>query len=135
MPACSGHQFSDLGGVPLPPDKVRIRALRVDPLPNGRLVRVYLEVDPFQKRPSVDLTICDNEGREVASTSIIESMDRNIEIRMHVPGAGPEREYSLKAILFYADIEGESTSEGEIKPFERRVVDTAETSFTIPLEA
>ena len=127
--------FSDLGGTPLPPDEVRIRALTVDPLPNGSLVRVYLEVDPFQKRPNADLTISDNEGREVASTSIIESMDRNIEIRMHVPGAVREREYTLKAILFYAEIEGESTSEAEIKPFERRVVDTAETSFTIPLEA
>ncbi len=127
--------FSDLDGIPLPPDEVRIRALRVDPLPNGRLVRVYLEVDPFQKRPNADLTISDNEGREVASTSIIESMDRNIEIRMHVRGAVREREYSLKAILFYAEIEGESTSEGEIKPFERRVVDTAEILFTIPLEA
>ncbi len=125
--------FLDTSGIPLPPDEVRIRALRVDPLPNGRLVRVFLEVDPFQKRPNADLTISDNEGREVASTSIIESMDRNIEIRMHVQGAVQDREYSLKAILFYA--EEESTSEGEIKPFERRVVDTAETSFTIPLEA
>lgn len=127
--------LSDLGGIPLPPDEVRIRELRVDPLPNGMLVRVYLEVDPFQKRPNADLTISDNEGREVASTSIIESIDRNIEIRMHVRGAVRERKYSLKAILFYAEIEGESTSEGEIKPFERRVVDTAETSFTIPLES
>jgi hypothetical protein len=127
--------FLDTGEIPLPPDEVRIRALRVDPLPNGRLVRVYLEVDPFQKRPNADLMISDYEGREVASTSIIESMDRNIEIRMHVRGAIREREYFLKAILFYTEIEGESTSEGEIKPFERRVVDTAETSFTIPLEA
>ncbi len=127
--------FSDLDGIPLPPDEVRIRALRVDPLPNGRLVRVYLEVDPFQKRPNADLTISDNEGREVASTSIIESMDRNIEIRMHVPGAIREHEYSLKAILFYAEFESESNSEAVIKPFERRVVDTAETLFTIPLDS
>jgi hypothetical protein len=124
--------FLDTGEIPLPPDEVRIRTLRVDPLPNGRLVHVYLEVDPFQERPNVDLTISGNGGREVASTSIIESMERNIEIRLHVRGAVREREYSLKAILFYTEIEGETTSEGEIKPFERRVVDTAETSFTIP---
>jgi len=98
-------------------------------------VRVYLEVDPFQKRPNADLTISDNEGREVASTSIIESIDRNIEIRMHVPGAVREVEYSLKAILFYAEFESESNSETVIKPFERRVVDTAETLFTIPLDS
>ena len=127
--------FSFLDRIHLPPDEVRICALRVDPLPNGRQVRVYLEVDPFQKRPNADLMIIDNEGLEVASTSIIESIDRNIEIRMHVPGAVREREYSLKGILFYAEIEGENTSEGEIKPFERRVVDTAETTFTIPLDA
>jgi hypothetical protein len=127
--------FSDLDGIPLPPDEVRIRALRVDPLPNGRLVRVYLEVDPFQKRPNADLTISDDDGRGVASTSIIESMDRNIEIRIHVPGAIREREYSLKAILFYAEFESESNSETVIKPFERRVVDTAETLFTIPLDS
>ena len=127
--------FSHLDGIPLPPDEVRIHLLRVDPLPNGRLVRVYLEVDPFQKRPNADLTISDNEGREVASTSIIESIDRNIEIRMHVPGAVREVEYSLKAILFYAEFESESNSETVIKPFERRVVDTAETLFTIPLDS
>ncbi|MFC2042828.1 hypothetical protein ACFLUA_01590 [Chloroflexota bacterium] len=70
----------------------------------------------------------------MASTSIIESMDRNIEIGMHVPGAVPDHEYSLKATLFYAKIEGEGTSEGEIKPFERRVVDMTEILFTIPFE-
>jgi len=127
--------FSDLDGIRLPPDEVRIRALRADPLPNGRVVRVHLEVDPFQKRPHADLTISDNEGREVASTSIIESMDCNIEIRMHVRGAVREHEYTLKAILFYAEMEGESTSDGEIKPFERTVVDTTETLFTIPLDS
>jgi hypothetical protein len=127
--------FLDTGEIPLPPDEVCIRALRVDPLPNGRLVRVYLNVDPFQKRPNVDLTISDNKGREVVSTCVIESVDRNIEISMHVPGAVPESEYSLKAILFYAEIEEETAPEEEIKPFERLIVDTAETSFTIPLES
>ncbi|MFC2053689.1 hypothetical protein ACFLV7_05230, partial [Chloroflexota bacterium] len=76
--------FSDPDEIPLQPNDVRIRALRVNPLSDGRLVHVYLEVDPFQKRPSVDLTICDNVGQEASSTSIIESVDRNIEIRMHV---------------------------------------------------
>jgi hypothetical protein len=31
-------------------------------------------------------------------------MDRNIEIRMHVAGEVQDREYTLKAILFYAEI-------------------------------
>ncbi|MFC2042827.1 hypothetical protein ACFLUA_01585 [Chloroflexota bacterium] len=44
--------FSDLGGIHLQPDEVRIRALEVDPLPSGRLEHVYLEIDPSRSEPT-----------------------------------------------------------------------------------
>jgi hypothetical protein len=48
--------FADPSEVPLPPNEVRIRELNVEPWPDGNRLRVYLEVDPFQKRPNADLT-------------------------------------------------------------------------------
>ncbi len=55
--------FNDPSETRLPPDEVRIRDLQVQVLEDGRKVKVYLEVDPFQKRPSVDLAITDPQGK------------------------------------------------------------------------
>ena len=52
--------FQDPTEVPLPPNEVRIRALRAETYPDGQRVRVYLEVDPSQQRPSADLAIRDS---------------------------------------------------------------------------
>jgi hypothetical protein len=89
--------------IPLPPEEVRIRDLRAEPLSDGRRVRVTLEVDPFQKRPSASLTIIDAASALLAEASVIESMDRKIELILHLRPAGSEiaLPYTLAAVLFY----------------------------------
>jgi len=89
--------------IPLPAEEVRIRDLRAELLPDGRRVRVTLEVDPFQKRPSVSLTILDAASVLLAEASVIESMSRKIELTLHLRPASAEivRPYTLLAILFY----------------------------------
>ena len=72
--------FADPSEVPLPPDEVRIRALNIDPFPDGKRLRVLLELDPFQKRPNADLTLVDAQGNELSSAFIIQSMSRRMEL-------------------------------------------------------
>jgi hypothetical protein len=146
--------FTDPTEVPLPPHEVRIRALTAEPWPDGRRVRVSLEVDPFQVRPNADLVIVDENGREVAHANVIESLERKIEVTLHLrpapeSGTSGSARYSVHAQLYYADID-EGGAEDEIAsapaggfnsasgahpdadPLERRVIDQAQATFEIP---
>lgn len=95
--------FQDPSDVPLPPTEVRIRALTAEPWPDGQRVRVYFEVDPYQRRPNADLTIHDDAGREISSVSIIEPMDRKMELTMHLRGQRAAGALTLRAVLFYTE--------------------------------
>jgi hypothetical protein len=135
--------FQDPSEIPLPPDEVRIRVLRAEPLPDGRRVRIYLEVDPFQKRPSAEVDISDSQGMLVSSTSVIESMARKMEFVMHLRQAQPGGTYTVSAVLFYSDPIPEPRQPGEggvpeapalsepISLPETRTVDQAETTFSV----
>ncbi len=118
--------FADPNEIPLPPDEVRIRELRVEPWPDGRKVHVYLEVDPFQKRPNAEIIIQNAQGQEVAQANIIESIERKIEINLHLRQPYLDAAHKVVATLFYATIEDEPSP---YEPVERTVVDRASTSF------
>lgn len=123
--------FADSDQVPLPPEDVRIREFQANPLSDGQRVRVYLEVTPFQKRPSGEVVIKDDRGNQVASVNIIETIDPKMELTIHLRIPETEGEYTVSAILFYLEeIEGEDEGEIPIRP-ERIVVDEAETNFNI----
>lgn len=135
--------FQDPSDIPLPPDEVRIRQLRAEPWPDGRRVRIYLEVDPFQKRPSAEVVITDSQGIVVAQASVIESMVRKMEFNMHLRQAQPSGRFTVSAVLFYSDPfpepqpheEGhapEPPSSPPVTPLpEAKKVDRAETTFTV----
>jgi hypothetical protein len=129
--------FADPSEVPLPPDEVRIRELKATPL-DERRVRVYLDVDPFQKRPNIELSILDEGGKTLASASIIETMSRKMELVMHLRGAQPGSTCALQAILFFATLPQVQVDEnpeipGEPGPIERMDVDQTGTSFILPV--
>ena len=130
--------FADPSEVPLPPSEVHIRALNVEPWPDGKRLRVYLEVDPFQKRPNADLTLLDQDGIELSSVSIIESMTRKLELVMHLRGAA-QGSCTLQALLYYAALP-QSVEPGETPAgdpahepiIERTVVDRRQVTFELP---
>ncbi len=125
--------FTDPNEVPLPPAEVRIRELRASPNSDGRRVRVYLEIDPFQRRPSADLEILDSQDRVVSSASVIETVVRTMEMTLHLREVmhGPHR---LVATLYYSafeDIKPEESAEATY-PLETKVVDTRQIIFDVP---
>ena len=111
--------FQDPNEIPLPPDEVRIRELQASAFPDGQRVRVILEVDPFQKRPSAELTIRDAGSNLLAAASVIESMTRKIELTLHLrfPGtssaATTPAAYTLSAVLFYQAPPEEPSAPGQ----------------------
>jgi hypothetical protein len=123
--------FQDPNEIPLPPAEVRLRQLRAEPWPDGQRVKIYLEVDPFQKRPSAEVTITDSAGDEVAQVSIVETMIRNMEFNMHLPSGRPGGEYSVQAVIYY-----EQPLPADAPPDAERpapmIVDRGQAAFTIP---
>jgi hypothetical protein len=120
--------FSDPSEIPLPPAEIRIRALLARPGSGNTRLRVALEIDPFQKRPNIDLAVIDGNGHEIATTSIIECQSRKMEITMHFrqqPASGP---YRLISTLYYVEIEQPEFGEGVI---DRQVVDTHQVDLIL----
>ncbi|MBE9523526.1 MAG: hypothetical protein IMY76_00400 [Chloroflexi bacterium] len=124
--------FSDPNDVPLPPEDVHIRKFTAEPWPDKHRVRVYLEISPFQKRPSGEIVITDAAGRQVAVANFIETMVANMEINLHLRADDTLGAYTITAKLFYLQEIAEEEQEKEtlVRP-EKIQVDQAIFDFEI----
>ncbi len=88
----------------LPPPEVKILSLRAEPWPdNGRRVRISLDMTPFLERPNLDLVISDENGEEVSSVNIIESIEARMTFTMHIRSPEVQGTYKLSATIVYPD--------------------------------
>jgi hypothetical protein len=89
----------------LPPTQTRLLELRAAPDPDGKRLRIALDLTPFQKRPYIELTLTDVNGEEVASTSIVEPVGWKLELTLHIRKSGPTAgSYDLAARISYPDL-------------------------------
>lgn len=84
------------------PEETRIASLNAEAWPDGRRVRVNLEITPFQKRPYIEVTLNNADGDEVATTSIVEPLGWKLEFTMHIRGE-LRNPYTVNARLYYPD--------------------------------
>jgi hypothetical protein len=108
--------FEDPETQRMPPSQVRILDLHAEPWPDGRRVRVHLELTPFEQKPNIDLQILTVDGQTAASAAIVECMTFKLVITMHLRSVDPAGNYSLQAIVSYPDTDP---------------VDSASAAFTI----
>jgi hypothetical protein len=102
----------------VPPEATRILNLHAEPYPDGKRLRVALDLMPFQQKPNIELTLTDSTGEEAASASVVEPMTWKLELTLHIRNVNPSRgKYTLTACLSYPDL-------GE--------VDRREVTFEIP---
>ena len=89
----------------VPPQEVRILELRGEPWPeDGRRVRIHLKTSPFLERPNIVVSIHDQNGKEVSSINIIESIEPQMTFTMHIRSEQVEGQYTLSASLVYPEI-------------------------------
>ncbi len=89
----------------LPPQQVKIQELRAEPWSeDGRRLRVHLDVAPFLERPNIEVSITNENGDELSSISIIESIDTHMTFTMHLRGNNIGGKLTLKASLSYPEI-------------------------------
>ena len=87
--------------VPQPPEQVKFIEIGVRVYPDGRRVRLNIKVTPFLERPNMEFFITNAEGQEVASMSVVESMDHTFEMTAHLRGPQPNGRHTLRGELFY----------------------------------
>lgn len=84
------------------PEETKITSLSAQPYPDGRRLRVNMEVTPFQKRPYIEVELNNANSDEVASTNIVEPMSWKLEFTMHIRGE-LNNPYTIHARLYYPD--------------------------------
>ena len=94
----------------LPPESTRILDLRAKPYPDGRRVRIELDLTPFLKRPLIELALTDQNDAQCGTASLVEPMGWKLELTMHIrsqsssPSDLVTGQYSLLAVLTYPDL-------------------------------
>ncbi len=121
--------FEDPNEPRLPPEEIRLKAVKVSPQPGGRLVKVQIELTPFLKRPNVDVTIKSTPGEEVAHTSIVETMLPKLEFTMHLRQPVPGSQYSIETKVYYQAMPEPTDEPVEIPLPEPLIVDRDEQTF------
>src|SRR5512141_3300562 len=84
------------------PEETRITSLSAEPYPDGRRVRINIEITPFQTRPHIEVNIRNASGEEVASASVVEPMSWKLEFTLHLRGELSDP-HVVEAQLFYPD--------------------------------
>ncbi len=106
---------------PRPRAEVRFVNINMQPYPDGRRMKLHFSLTPFEERPSVDMTVTNAAGHEVATLHLIEAMDAAFDFTVHLRGPEPRVEHRLHLGLFYT----ESDEPGAA----RQIVDEQTVSF------
>lgn len=108
--------FADEDEVPLPPREVRITEAKVQPLPDGRRVLLAITLTPFLEYPDLEVVVYRPDGQEERSMSIVGTMDRHLQLTLHVARPESSGDYRAQIDLIH---------EGE-------VLQTESLKFSIP---
>ncbi|MCP4142857.1 MAG: hypothetical protein GY755_21655 [Chloroflexi bacterium] len=93
--------LEEINNSKVPPAEVRILELSAAPYPDGKRVRINLEMTPFLERPHLDMVILDPSDAEAATASIIEPMSWKQEFTVHLRTEWQPGNYKVIMRLFY----------------------------------
>jgi hypothetical protein len=99
--------FDDPMQGPLPPEEVRIKQLGLYIYPDKRRVAVGFELTRFKERPSLEVTIINAHGKLAGSLNVIETLNPNFSLTMHLRDQEPTEAYDIEVVVYYATPETE----------------------------
>ncbi len=124
--------FTKPDEVPLPPNEVRILNVTPDPYPEGRRVRIFMELTPFLLKPHGNIFIYNKSGDLVAEASFIEAVSPNFEMVLHLRALDPDGEYRVSITLYYMEeIEDKVINDQTLLRSLKRIVDQKTVNFKI----
>ena len=103
-------QIEDPSDLPRPPEEVSVRAIQVDPYPDGQRLRVTIDLTPFLEAPDLVLRVLDANETELAEVSIIGAHQPTLGLTVHLKKQTQQYPYSLDASVRYEEL-------GEVNQF------------------
>jgi hypothetical protein len=108
---------------PRPRAEIRVESLALEPYPDGRRVRVDVEITPFAPvdRPNLEITAHNAAGELAGSMSVIETVNRRLSLTMHLRESEPRGQYAFQVDLYYSPDETQhSARESVVIPDQRQ---------------
>lgn len=88
-------------------EEVRIKQLGLYMHEDGRRVAVGFDMTPFFERPSLQVTFINERGEEAGSLHVIETLQTNFSLTVHLRDKEPTQFYEVTAVVYYATPETE----------------------------
>lgn len=83
-------------------EDVRFNQLGLYVHPDGRRIAVGFDITPFRERPSIEVQLFNLLGEPAGSLTVIETLESNFHLTMHLRDRNPTSEYTVRATLYYA---------------------------------
>lgn len=99
------HFYDDPEGGPKAKEAVRFNRLGLYMYPEKRQVAVGFDITPFFEKPSIEVTITNDKGQRAATMTVIEAMQPNFSLIMHLRDQDPTDIYQVEATLYYPSLE------------------------------
>lgn len=68
----------------------------------GRRIAVGFDITPFRERPSIEVIAVNARGERAGTLTVIETLDTNFHLTMHLRDREPTDVYTVAATLYYA---------------------------------
>lgn len=95
--------FTDPLQTPNSREDVRLKQLGLYVYPDRRRVAVGFDLTPFLERPSLEVTITNEKGEEAGSLNVIETLEANFSLVMHLRDQTPTQQYRVAATVYYVE--------------------------------
>ncbi|MFQ5401399.1 MAG: hypothetical protein ACE5E7_17595 [Anaerolineae bacterium] len=99
--------YDDPLETPKPREDVRIKRLGLFVYEDRRRVAVGFELTPFLERPSIEVLVTNENGEPAGAMTIIETLDTNFTLTLHLRDKEPTDTYHVQATVYYATPETE----------------------------
>lgn len=99
--------FDNPDETPKSREEVKIKQLGLYLHEDMNRVAVGFDITPFLERPSIEVTIVNEQGERAGSLHVIETLDTNFSITMHLRDKEPTKLYTVKVVIYYATPETE----------------------------
>jgi hypothetical protein len=93
--------FDDPIRGPVSREDVRFNRIGLYLYEDRQRVAVGFDIAPFTERPNIEVSVINEEGTEVASLNVIEALQTNFNLTMHIKDHTESEIYEFEATLYY----------------------------------
>lgn len=101
--------YDDPEKAPKSREDVRLNDLGLYVYPDGRRIAVGFNLTPFIEKPCLEVRVVNAHGEPAGWLNVIETMETNFSITIHLRDKEPTNQYEVTAVVYYQTPETDRT--------------------------